>query len=134
VWFPDAFAGPMADLLRALEEGGEPEISGRDNLETLALCEAAEQGRMQPGQHIVLIGFGAGLAWAAAVVQWGPPVTLRKRTLRERAVRVAIFPFGLARSRALRLWYRLESRASLPPSALRIDDGGDHKDKKDTLN
>jgi 3-oxoacyl-[acyl-carrier-protein] synthase-3 len=41
----------------------------------LALCEAAEQGRMQPGQHIVLIGFGAGLAWAAAVVQWGPPVT-----------------------------------------------------------
>jgi 3-oxoacyl-[acyl-carrier-protein] synthase-3 len=98
----------------------------------LALCEAAEQGRMQPGQHIVLIGFGAGLAWAAVVVQWGPPVTPRQRTLRERAVRVAIFPFGLARSRALRMWYRLESRTSLPPSALRIDDGAEHKDKKDT--
>ena len=97
----------------------------------LALCEAAEQGRMQPGQHIVLIGFGAGLAWAAAVVQWGPPVTPRKHTLRERAVRAAIFPFGLARSRALRIWYRLESRTSLPPSALRIDDGGERKDKKD---
>jgi predicted dehydrogenase len=40
VWFPDAFAGTMAQLLCALEEGGEPEISGRDNIETLALCEA----------------------------------------------------------------------------------------------
>jgi predicted dehydrogenase len=40
VWFPDAFAGTMAQLLCALEEGIEPEISGRDNLETIALCEA----------------------------------------------------------------------------------------------
>jgi predicted dehydrogenase len=40
VWFPDAFVGPMAQLLCALEEGDEPEISGRDNLETIALCEA----------------------------------------------------------------------------------------------
>jgi predicted dehydrogenase len=40
VWFPDAFAGTMAQLLCALEEGIEPEISGRDNLETVALCEA----------------------------------------------------------------------------------------------
>jgi 3-oxoacyl-[acyl-carrier-protein] synthase III len=100
----------------------------------LALCEAAEQGRMQPGQHIVLIGFGAGLAWAAAVVQWGPPIVPRKHTLRNRAMRVAIFPFGLARSRALRIWYRVESRLSLPPSALRIDDGGEYKDKQDKSN
>jgi predicted dehydrogenase len=40
VWFPDAFAGPMAQLLCALEDGTEPEISGRDNLETVALCAA----------------------------------------------------------------------------------------------
>lgn len=40
VWFPDAFVGTMAQLLRAIEEGTEPEISGRDNLETIALCEA----------------------------------------------------------------------------------------------
>jgi len=40
VWFPDAFVGTMAQLLCALEEDNEPEISGRDNLETLALCEA----------------------------------------------------------------------------------------------
>jgi hypothetical protein len=40
VWFPDAFAGTMAQLLCALEDGTEPEISGRDNVETIALCEA----------------------------------------------------------------------------------------------
>jgi predicted dehydrogenase len=40
VWFPDAFAGTMAQLLCALEDGTEPEISGRDNLQTIALCEA----------------------------------------------------------------------------------------------
>ena len=39
-WFPDAFAGPMAGLLRALETGTPPDISGRDNLSTIALCEA----------------------------------------------------------------------------------------------
>lgn len=40
VWFPDAFIGTMAQLLCALENGGEPEISGQDNLETIALCQA----------------------------------------------------------------------------------------------
>jgi predicted dehydrogenase len=39
-WFPDAFAGTMGGLVAALESGGEPDISGRDNLETIALCEA----------------------------------------------------------------------------------------------
>ncbi|MER3416147.1 MAG: oxidoreductase [Gemmataceae bacterium] len=40
VWFPDAFAGPMAALLCALEDSTAPENSGRDHLHTLALCEA----------------------------------------------------------------------------------------------
>lgn len=40
VWFPDAFVGTMAQLLLALENQTLPEIPARDNLETLALCEA----------------------------------------------------------------------------------------------
>jgi predicted dehydrogenase len=40
VWFPDAFIGTMAQLLVALEEKSPPEISGRDNLQTIAMCEA----------------------------------------------------------------------------------------------
>jgi predicted dehydrogenase len=43
-WFPDAFAGTMGGLLRALETGREPDISGRDNLNTIALCEAVLAG------------------------------------------------------------------------------------------
>jgi predicted dehydrogenase len=39
-WFPDAFVGTMAQLLCALEDETEPEISGRDNLKTMALVEA----------------------------------------------------------------------------------------------
>ncbi len=41
VWFPDAFAGPMGELLLALEEGREPTIGGEDNLRTMALVDAA---------------------------------------------------------------------------------------------
>jgi len=40
VWFPDAFAGTMAQLLCALEEKSPPEIGGLDNLKTMALVEA----------------------------------------------------------------------------------------------
>lgn len=40
VWFPDAFAGPMADLLCALEAERPPHVSGDDNLHTMALVDA----------------------------------------------------------------------------------------------
>ncbi|MCA8986067.1 MAG: Gfo/Idh/MocA family oxidoreductase [Planctomycetaceae bacterium] len=40
VWFPDAFAGPMAELLCALEDQQSPSLNGRDNLETMALVDA----------------------------------------------------------------------------------------------
>jgi len=37
----------------------------------VALAEAAEEGRIHPGDHVLLLAFGAGLAWATAVIQWG---------------------------------------------------------------
>jgi 3-oxoacyl-[acyl-carrier-protein] synthase III len=40
----------------------------------IALCEAIEQGRVQQGQHLGMVAFGAGLTWAAAVVRWTAPV------------------------------------------------------------
>jgi predicted dehydrogenase len=39
-WVPDAFIGPVRSLLRAIEDGGEPESGARDNLKTIALIEA----------------------------------------------------------------------------------------------
>ena len=40
MWIPDAFVGPMASLMRAIESGSEPETSGRDNLRTLQVVFA----------------------------------------------------------------------------------------------
>lgn len=36
----------------------------------IALCEALTEGRIHPGQNLVLVGFGAGLTWAAAAIKW----------------------------------------------------------------
>jgi 3-oxoacyl-[acyl-carrier-protein] synthase-3 len=36
----------------------------------LALDEAVAEGRVQPGNLLVLSGFGAGLAWGTAVLRW----------------------------------------------------------------
>lgn len=40
VWFPDAFEGTMASLMRAIENNEEPEISARDNIITIACVES----------------------------------------------------------------------------------------------
>jgi len=36
----------------------------------IALAEAQAQGRLKPGDLVVLAAFGAGFAWGAAVVKW----------------------------------------------------------------
>jgi predicted dehydrogenase len=40
VWFPDAFQGPMFELIDAISTGTQPITSGEDNLSTMALIEA----------------------------------------------------------------------------------------------
>lgn len=37
----------------------------------IALCEAVEEGRLKNGDHVVLVGFGGGLSWAAMLLEWG---------------------------------------------------------------
>ena len=56
-WFPDAFIGPMAELLLAVENNTVPSINGRDNLRTMALVEAcyrsvAEHRAVSPGEIV----------------------------------------------------------------------------------
>lgn len=56
-WFPDAFIGPMADLLTSVESNRTPLCNGRDNLWTMALVDAAylsaNQHRAVAPQEIV---------------------------------------------------------------------------------
>jgi 3-oxoacyl-[acyl-carrier-protein] synthase III len=37
----------------------------------IAMVEAWQTGRIKPGDIVVTIGFGAGLAWGANVIRWG---------------------------------------------------------------
>ncbi len=39
----------------------------------IALAEAAAQGRLKPGDYVLLTAFGGGLTWASSVVRWGRP-------------------------------------------------------------
>jgi 3-oxoacyl-[acyl-carrier-protein] synthase-3 len=38
-----------------------------------ALAEAADGGRLRPGDLVLLVGFGAGMTGASAVLRWDPP-------------------------------------------------------------
>jgi len=62
----------------------------------IAVCEAVKEGCINPGDRVVFVGFGAGLTWGAAVVQWSGPFTTRSR------IRPARIRF-LARLRSLLL-------------------------------
>jgi 3-oxoacyl-[acyl-carrier-protein] synthase-3 len=37
----------------------------------IALAEAADAGKIAEGDNVVLVAFGAGLAWAAGTIRWG---------------------------------------------------------------
>lgn len=41
----------------------------------VALCEALEEGRVQPGDVLLMPGFGGGLTYCAHVVRWGDRTT-----------------------------------------------------------
>ena len=36
----------------------------------LALADAADAGRLRPGDHLLMSGFGAGMTWASSIVRW----------------------------------------------------------------
>ena len=57
----------------------------------LAFHEAMEKKRIQDGDHLVLVGFGAGLTWGALAMQWFEPETKPTRRVRRRRRFIRIF-------------------------------------------
>jgi 3-oxoacyl-[acyl-carrier-protein] synthase-3 len=43
----------------------------------LALADAAEDGRLRPGQLVLMTGMGAGLTWGSALIEWTEEVAAR---------------------------------------------------------
>jgi 3-oxoacyl-[acyl-carrier-protein] synthase-3 len=41
----------------------------------LALADAADDGRLEPGKLVLMTGMGAGLTWGSALVEWTHPTT-----------------------------------------------------------
>jgi 3-oxoacyl-[acyl-carrier-protein] synthase-3 len=55
----------------------------------IAVCEAVQQGQLQPGDKIVLVGFGAGLTWGALTAEWTGPLPAERRVNVQRFVWLA---------------------------------------------
>ena len=77
----------------------------------LATVEAIEDGRLNPGDQVVFVGFGAGLSWGALAAEWSGP-------LAERKIQKAAWPYRFegfyslyvrVRSTFLRLIRRIEA-------------------------
>lgn len=53
----------------------------------IALFEAEAEGRLRPGDTVVMVGFGAGLTWGAGVIEWQvQPVAEPERALVESSI------------------------------------------------
>lgn len=56
----------------------------------IALSEASAEGRLRPGDHVLMLAFGGGLSWGAMVVEWsGVRAHAAARTARDSAVSLA---------------------------------------------
>ena len=80
----------------------------------IALCEAVEEGRLQPGDHAVLVGFGAGLTWGATVLRWGLPTPLPPVPRWRRVVNWFGYRLAAARSLANRLLRKIDAWLNEP--------------------
>lgn len=62
----DVLSIPRSKVFNNLEKYGNTSAGSIP----IALDEAAAEGRLKPGQLVLLSGFGAGLAWGTAVMRW----------------------------------------------------------------
>lgn len=94
----------------------------------IAICEAVESGRLKPGDKIVMVGFGAGLTWAATAVQWTGLEPIHEPNVIERMIDRVIYIGAAVRNRTVRVLRRVRSSIlRLPPPK---PTGKDQKTKK----
>jgi 3-oxoacyl-[acyl-carrier-protein] synthase-3 len=72
----------------------------------IAVCEAVGDGRIRPGDHLVMVAFGAGLTWGALALQWVAPE--RRPTPGRRRRRWFLTTLAHVRSFFRRIWRHIE--------------------------
>jgi 3-oxoacyl-[acyl-carrier-protein] synthase-3 len=80
----------------------------------IALCEAIQQGRIRPADKLVLVGFGAGLTWAAVALKWGMPQPMKRPNWFRRWQASIVFGWARVRSAFLRSERRAYDRVMGP--------------------
>ncbi len=73
----------------------------------IALCEAIAAGRVKPGDRFVTVGFGAGLTWAAAAIEWGVPIPAKPQPWVRRLLGRLYHGLARVRSTVLRVERRV---------------------------
>ncbi len=78
----------------------------------IALCEAVEAQRVNPGDHLVFVGFGAGLTWAAAAIEWSSPTIAIKANAQRVAAGKLHYTWAHVRSFGNRVLRHVDSTVS----------------------
>ena len=75
----------------------------------LATIDAIEDGRVQPGNQIIFVGFGAGLTWGAIAAEWTGPLPVEKRKVWPYRLHGLYHLYARVRSQAMRVLRFIES-------------------------
>ena len=90
---------PMEQVMVNIERYGNTSTASIP----IATVEAFKQGRLNPGDKTVMVAFGSGLTWGAALIEWTGPLPYRRK-VSPRKVRW----FARTRSILARLRRRIE--------------------------
>lgn len=94
---------PMSQIVMNIERYGNTSTASIP----IAICEALDEDRINPGDHLVLVGFGGGLSWGALVLEWSEPEVRRVPSWLRRRRKLLVLLARL-RSFGLRLLRKLE--------------------------
>jgi 3-oxoacyl-[acyl-carrier-protein] synthase-3 len=90
----------------------------------IAFCEAIEEERIKPGDHLVLVSFGAGLTWAAAVAQWHVPLPAPRLPGWKRLLRRVRYRWAWLVSRLRRTYRKFNSWCGRAVGRIRGNNNG----------
>ncbi len=82
----------------------------------IALSEAVEEGRVQEGDHLAMVSFGAGLTWGALTLRWGEGPATTEEVFGQQSIRLPQRVLRSARTSVQKA--RIQTTARLSPLLL----------------